>query len=84
MELFLSPEKCTACMACVLACSLHHAQRFDRKIASVQVNNSKKEREIRVRIQKEKQGERPPCDDCRGEKEPLCVKYCGPKAIIFK
>ena len=71
-------------MACVLACSLHHARRFDRKIASIQVNSSKKEREIQVRIEREKGGERQPCDDCRGEEEPLCVKYCSPKAIIFK
>ncbi|MFX0202106.1 MAG: hypothetical protein ACFFCW_38840 [Candidatus Hodarchaeota archaeon] len=84
ISILLFPEKCTACMGCVLACSLHHAKRFDRKIASIEVNNTKKEREIHILIQKEKGAERQACDYCKGEDEILCVKYCAPKAIVFK
>jgi Fe-S-cluster-containing dehydrogenase component len=55
-------EKCTACMSCVLTCSLHHGKSFDRKMASIEVSTSKKEREIHVFIQKGQQGDRPTCD----------------------
>ena len=71
-------------MACVLACSLHHGQRFEMKIASIKVSNSKKEREIHIRFQRDKKGEGQPCDACRGEKEPLCVQYCIPGAINYR
>ncbi len=84
IKLLLYPEKCTACMSCVLACSLHHSQRFDRKIASIQVGNTRKEREIHILIQKEKETERKACDNCLGEKRPLCVEYCVPGAILLK
>lgn len=80
-ELALYPEKCTACMSCILACSLHHRKRFDKKGASITVSICGKERKISLLIQKGKEGELQSCDYCDGEKEPLCVKYCVPKAI---
>lgn len=82
-EFFLYPERCTACMSCILACSLHHAQRFDRKAASIEVSVLGKERKTCISIHKTKQGERQACDYCERETEPLCVKYCAPKAIIW-
>ena len=84
VELILFPEKCTACMICVMACSFHHARRFDRKISSIEVNHFTKEREIQVHIQREAEGKRELCDECRGEEEPLSARYCAPQAIIFQ
>lgn len=83
-ELLIYHEKCTACMSCILACSFHHIRKFDRRNSSIEVRTSKKEREIQILIQKGKEGGLPACDYCEEEKEPLCVKYCFPKAIIFK
>jgi Fe-S-cluster-containing dehydrogenase component len=83
-QLVLYPEKCTGCMSCVLACSLHNGERFDRRISSIKVSISKKEREIEISIVKGKARGLQACDDCEGEKEPLCVKYCTPKAIDYR
>jgi len=82
-KLVIYPEKCTACMLCVLACSYHHSKKFDRKNSNIEVNVFKKEREINILFNKMKNEERQACDYCEGEKEPLCVKYCIPKAINF-
>jgi len=68
-------------MSCILACSFHYGKRFDRKTASIKVDILGKEREIRILIQRGKDGELKACDDCEGEKVPLCVKYCIPKAL---
>ena len=80
-EFLIYPDKCTACMLCVLACALHHAKKFERKSASIEVNTFKKEREIHIVIHTEKEREQEACDYCKGEEEPLCIKYCIPKAI---
>lgn len=76
------PERCTGCMLCVLACSLHHAKRFDRRSSSVEVSISGKERKMSVSIHEVKEGERQACDYCEGEKQPLCIKYCPTAAIV--
>ena len=77
------PDKCTSCMLCILACAYHHSKKFDRKSASIEVNVFKKEREINIVVHRVKTNERHACDYCEGESEPLCVKYCIPKAINF-
>ena len=81
MEFFIYPKRCTACMSCILACSLHHTKAFNPKIASIEVNTFGKEREIQIIIHRKKEGVRLACDNCRGEEEPLCIKYCIPKAL---
>ena len=81
-DFVIHPERCTGCMLCVLACSLHHAKRFDRKIASIEVSVSGKERKTIVSIHTVNDGERRACDYCEGEKEPLCIKYCPTNVIV--
>jgi len=76
------PERCTGCMLCVLACSLHHGNRFDRRISSVEVSAFGKEREMSILIHEAREGERQACDYCEGEKQPLCIKYCPTAAIV--
>ena len=81
MKLVASSEKCVACDLCILACSFHHKKEFNTNISSIEVYTHGKERDIQIIIHREKEGERLACDDCKGEKEPLCIKYCIPKAL---
>ncbi len=74
------PAKCTGCMSCIIACSFHHAKRFDKKMASIEVVVSKKERAIEILVRKEG-GPTPSCDSCTNEKGPLCIKYCTVGAL---
>ena len=83
-EILIFPERCVGCMSCVLACAVHHEQRFDRKIASIEIDNSGKEREIDILIHKVTEGQHQACDCCEKEIEPLCFKYCPTSAISFR
>lgn len=78
----IHPERCTGCMLCVLACSFHHTKRFDRRISSVAVSTLGKEREMNILIHEVKDEERQACDNCQGERIPLCVRYCPTGAIV--
>jgi len=84
MELVISPEKCIICNLCVLACSFHHGKVFSRNRSSIEVNVYGKERRIEIVIYGQKEGGRLACDDCKGEREPLCTKYCIPKALNIR
>jgi Fe-S-cluster-containing hydrogenase component 2 len=78
------PEKCTACMRCVLACSLHHTGSFSKTISSIRVGISLKERQIDITVHKRKNGIQRACDLCEAEEMPLCVSNCARNAILYR
>jgi len=84
-SLRVSSDKCTGCKACEAACSYHHGKIFNPKVASLWIHRADKEGKIHVTLYKDLTGEgkknRFPCDQCVGEPEPLCVKYCVVGAI---
>ncbi len=84
MRIIVDHEKCTLCQLCVLACSFHHAKLFNMNRASIEVNAYGKERKIKIIINEQTEEEKLACDYCEGEREPLCIKYCIPKALNIK
>ena len=63
-------ELCTGCRCCELACSFHFARAFDPANSSIQVRGDHQTGEIWLDLH-------PTCDLCRGEEEPLCVRFCA-------
>jgi carbon-monoxide dehydrogenase iron sulfur subunit len=78
-----NPERCTGCLICELACSLHHTGEFSRSRASIKVNksisNPKKGTNITINFRSD--DKRPVCDLCKGKPLPLCVTFCPEKII---
>ena len=84
-DLKINNEKCTGCRACEIACSYHHEKTFNLKLASLYIHRVERDGNIAILLYKDlaekERGKRFPCDQCVGEAEPLCVKYCVPAAI---
>jgi Fe-S-cluster-containing hydrogenase component 2 len=74
-------EKCTGCRACEIACSFHHERIFSPTISSIEIHRDLEKGKMAITIYDRKVGTHHACDECEGEKEPLCVKYCTTKAI---
>lgn len=70
-------NKCYACKTCELICSYHHKGVFQPSKSSISV-----ERDHVNGIWSWKLDES--CDNCEGEEEPLCAKFCFYDAIIIK
>ena len=86
-NLMVNNEKCTGCKACEIACSYHHGKIFNPKLASLHIHHAEREGRMSILLygdltEKERQ-KRFPCDQCAGETEPMCVKYCAPGAITW-
>jgi len=84
-NLKVNSEKCTGCRACEFACSYHHGKIFNPKLASLHINRAEREGRMSILLyndltEKERE-KRFPCNQCAGEPEPMCVKYCAPSAI---
>ena len=89
VTLKVSNEKCTGCRACEVACSYHHDEGiFNPRAASLQVCRNEKEGKFSIILYgdmpEEKREGRFPCDLCKDEPQPLCVRYCRPKAIAIE
>jgi Fe-S-cluster-containing hydrogenase component 2 len=54
----------------VLACSFHHKRLFSPAYSSISVARNNQNGIVRWSIDST-------CDDCDGETEPLCQKYCS-------
>ena len=54
----------------MLACSFHHRKYFSPAYSSISVARNNQNGIVRWAIDST-------CDDCHGEKEPLCQKYCA-------
>jgi Fe-S-cluster-containing hydrogenase component 2 len=63
-------EQCRACQCCMLACSYHHRRAFSPAFASISVTRNNQNGIVQWSIDST-------CDDCAGEDEHLCAKYCA-------
>jgi ferredoxin len=74
------PELCTGCRACELVCSYHHEGVFSRRSSSIRVKKVERRGEVEITVG-DVDFRRPSCDLCRGERIPLCVRFCAPGAL---
>ncbi|MDW7740067.1 MAG: 4Fe-4S binding protein [Bacillota bacterium] len=72
--MYIDTEKCTGCRSCELACSMHHYGCFNPVRSSIQV--AARGRSFQIKVFKDENEGRPPCDNCTGETERMCIKYC--------
>ena len=84
MKLIAFNEKCTGCRVCEVVCAFHHKKVFSRKISSVRVKRIERRGEFEIIIYSVNKDGHLACDLCRGEKEPLCVRFCSTKALTIE
>jgi len=77
-------ERCTGCRTCEIVCAYHHKKVFSREISSVFVRRIERRGEFEVTIYEERKNGRLPCDVCINEKQPLCVRFCPPGALVLE
>ena len=80
-DLIIKDEVCTGCKSCELACSFHHLKIFKPSIASIEVGIDERERKTSISIYNIETGVHLACDNCTGEKIPLCVGFCSIGAL---
>jgi len=74
MKLLRDTNACVGCGTCGLICSFHHHGIFSREQSSIRVLTDMRTGRVEWVIDST-------CDDCRGEEQPLCVKYCAYGAL---
>ena len=74
-------KACTGCLRCELACSFHHTGEFSRSGSSIQVRKSLSDDGIHIHVTRSADGNRPPCDLCKGEEIPFCIRFC-PESVL--
>jgi Fe-S-cluster-containing hydrogenase component 2 len=75
-------DLCTGCGLCEIMCAFHHKKVFSRRLASIEVSEFLKDKNRRITLHDKDEDGHISCDGCKGLNEPLCIKYCYPKAII--
>lgn len=83
-ELVVRENKCIGCRICEIICSYHHKKIFSRKTSSIHVRRIERKGEFKIIIYSKETDKRAACDLCKGEKMPLCVKFCPREAIKIK
>lgn len=74
MKIIRDYEACYGCAACEMACSFHHTKAFSHDSSSISVFKDDKTGNIKWQIDST-------CDSCKGEEEPLCIKFCRYDAL---
>lgn len=74
MRILRNSKRCYGCRACELACSYHHLRAFSPGGGSIRANKDHSTGRIEWMIDST-------CDFCKGEQEPLCVRYCSYEAL---
>ena len=70
---------CGACRTCEIVCSYHHRGLFNPSVSSLRILDKEKGPGFSVLFIEEEEGQRLPCDGCRGQEEPLCMEVCKEK-----
>lgn len=73
----INKHECTACKACVLACSFHHSRQFNYSSSCISIFKNNEDGDIEINIDHNR------CDMCPEEDTPLCMAFCAVKAIHF-
>ncbi len=81
MKLTVHPQNCSGCRVCEVVCAFHHRKIFSRKISSIHVKRKERKGEFEIEIFQNGKDKHLACDMCKGEKLPLCVKFCSTKAL---
>ena len=66
---------CTGCRTCEIACSYHHKKVFSPSISSIEITD--RPLAFAVSFYIANANSHLACDRCKGEDEPLCLKYCS-------
>jgi anaerobic carbon-monoxide dehydrogenase iron sulfur subunit len=64
-----NPVACYGCGICELACSFHHQKVFSPALSSIKVLKNNRTGKVKWSIDTT-------CDSCKGQEQPLCIKYC--------
>ena len=70
-------NSCTGCRTCEIACSYHHRRVFQPSIASIEIGEIKDKLKCDITFYTENANGHLACDRCKGEDQPLCIKYCN-------
>ena len=68
---------CGGCRTCEIACSYHHKKVFSPSLSSIEVTDRLEEPGFTVSFHLASTNSHLACDGCKGEDEPLCLKYCS-------
>ena len=68
---------CGGCRTCEIACSYHHKKVFSRSLSSMEVKERLEVPGFEVSFYLASTNNHLACDGCKGEDEPLCLKYCS-------
>jgi len=60
-----------------MACSYHHKKAFQPSIASIEVGEIENKSHLGITFYLRNEGIHLACDQCIGENQPLCIKYCN-------
>lgn len=71
-------EGCAGCRSCEMACSYHHLRLFRPSASSIKIVDESKALKFSIQLCDKDEDGRIRCDNCNGEDEPFCVKYCSP------
>lgn len=74
LEIMRDPDACYGCRTCQVICSFHHRGEFSTEFSDIHVLKNHRTAAIKWSIDLT-------CDLCKGEEEPLCVKYCQYRAL---
>lgn len=79
-------QACTGCLICEMVCSFHHTGNYSRSQSSIRVEKPicSGPKEPRITISYKKGQWSPRCDLCKGEDQPLCVRFCPENILKFE
>ena len=76
-KLMFETTGCEGCRTCEIACSYHHKKVFCPSISSIEVTDRPEKLGFAVSFYIADANGHLACDRCKGEDEPLCLKYCS-------